>query len=105
MSDRSTRATKMENLKNGDSLVAGTETSLSYRLHGRSELKLRSVRTAIYGASLLCVALVSLVSDRRSREMPVMGAGWEFLWSRLGRGWEAGRVVRGSEGFLLANGQ
>lgn len=33
----------------------------------RSELKLRSVRTAIYGASLLCVALVSLVSDRRSR--------------------------------------
>ncbi|KYN17442.1 hypothetical protein ALC57_10234 [Trachymyrmex cornetzi] len=35
----------------------------------KSELKLRSVRTAIYGASLLCIALVSLVSDRRSREV------------------------------------
>lgn len=50
----------------------------------RSELKLRSVRTAIYGASLLCIALVSLVSDRRSREMPVTGAGWGFS----GHGWD-----------------
>ena len=30
MSNRSTRATRTENLKNGDSPVAGTETSLSY---------------------------------------------------------------------------
>lgn len=71
----------------------------------RSELKLRSVRTAIYGASLLCVALVSLVSDRRSREMPVTGAGWGFFLVTAGTRWEAGRVSQSSEGSLMASGQ
>lgn len=60
--------------------------------------------TAIYGASLLCVALVSLVSDRRSRVVcPLRARDKVYLVSILDQRsgkekWEAGRVSYGSEG-------
>lgn len=74
----------------------------------RSELKLRSVRTAIYGASLLCVALVkSCVGQKKPRGVPVTGAGRGGF---SGLGWDevegrVDRVSRGSEGSLTANGR
>lgn len=71
----------------------------------RSELKLRSVRTAIYGASLLCVALRVLCrTEEEAAVVPVNGRGMGFLWSRWWRGRGGGGVEGGDTSVVAERG-
>lgn len=51
------------------------------------------MRTAIYGASLLCVALVkSCVGQKKPRGVPVMGAGRGVFLVSAGTRWKGGSI-------------
>jgi len=70
----------------------------------RSELKLRSVRTAIYRASLLCCCTCESCVGQKKKPRSALSWARDGVFLVYRTRWETGRLSRGSKGSLMANG-